>query len=313
MTTAAQKSGDATRNPEPALRLSLPELEAFLMVAKCGSFSAAASQLNLTQPAVTARVQRLEAALKTQLLERKPRGVTCTPAGQRLFEGGEAALRDLRLLANSLVQEAESQRNVVTVASTPWISSKILSPLLREFSRRSTVSVEIQDMDHEEVLAAVLDGSVDFAITGLDQEDSSFAMERFGELRFVAVAPADCPLAAKQQVCFEDLAPFVIILLHDYARLNAQIQAEFDRRQLIPKIRKARNFTTLLALVNSGLGISFAPRAGLKDADYANVRQLPLGEFDYVRPFWLIGQPNKPLRNAASIFWDFLRDAGLPD
>ena len=56
MTTPASKPGDTSKKAEPALRLSLPELEAFLMVAKCGSFSEAASELSLTQPAVTARV-----------------------------------------------------------------------------------------------------------------------------------------------------------------------------------------------------------------------------------------------------------------
>lgn len=282
------------------------------MVAKCGSFSDAASELNLTQPAVTARVQRLEFVLKTQLLDRKPRGVICTPAGKRLFDAGEAALRDLRQLANSLVQEAEGRRNVVTVASTPWISSRFLSPLLRDFSQRSTLSIEIRDMDHADVFAAVQDGSVDLAVSGLDEEDPSFAMKRFGELDFVAVAPADSPLFEKQQVGFEDLAPFVIVLMHDYARLNARIQEEFDARHLTPKLRKARNFTTILAMVNSGLGIAFAPRAALRDATYPNVRELPLENFDYVRPLWLICQPNKPLRNSASVFWDFLRDTGLP-
>jgi DNA-binding transcriptional LysR family regulator len=314
MTPPGPKRGESgSRKSEPALRLSLPELEAFLMVAKCGSFSEAASELNLTQPAVTARVQRLEAAVKTQLLERKPRGVTCTPAGQLLFDAGEAALRDLRQLANTLVQQAESQRNLVSVASTPYIASKFLSPLLRDFSRRSSVSVEVRDMEHSQVLAAVKEGAVDFAVTSMEGEDPTLATERFGNLSFVAVAPADCALADQERVTLEDLASFVIILLHDYARLNAQIKAEFDRRQLVMKSRMARNFTTVLSLVNSGLGVSFAPRTALNDSTYDNVRPLALEDFHYVRHFWLVRPANKPMRNAASAFWDFLRDAGPKD
>ncbi len=313
MSTTGPKRSETSRKSEPALRLSLPELEAFLMVAKCGSFSEAALELHLTQPAVTARVQRLEAAVKTQLLERKPRGVSCTPAGQLLFDAGEAALHDLRQLANSLVQQAESQRNLTTVASTPYISSKYLFPLLRDFSRRSTVSVEVRDMEHSQVLAAVKEGAVDFAVTSLEAEDSSLSMERFGDLSFVAIAPADSELVHKDRVTLEDLAGSTIILLHDYARLNTQLKSDFERRQLPMKSRMARNFTTVLSLVNSGLGVSFAPRAALSDPAYDNVRALPLDGFDYVRHFWLVRPASKPLRQAAGTFWDFLRGAGPKD
>lgn len=305
MTDPAPSSTGAPRKADPALRLGLPELEAFLMVAKCGSFSEAARELNLTQPAVTARVQRLEAILRTQLLDRKPRGVTCTAGGRKLFDAGEAALRDLRQLARELVEEADRGRNVVTVAATPAISSLFLVPSIRDFSSRHGVSVEVRDMGHEQVLAAVKEGSIDFAIAGLDEEVATYAMESFAELKFVVAAPRDSALAERDVADFEDLSSYVLIQLNGYHSLNARLQAEFERRHLSVRSRKAENLTTLLALVNSGIGISLVPERILQDSAYGNIRAVDLKDFQVVRRLWLI-RPHKALRGPASLFWTFL-------
>lgn len=299
---------EPSRKADPALRLRLPELEAFLMVAKCGSFSEAARELNLTQPAVTARVQRLEAILKTQLLDRKPRGVTCTDGGKRLLEAGEAALRDLRQLARELVEEAESDRNVVTVAATPAISSLFLVPLIRDFSSRHGVSVEVRDMSHEDVLEAVKEGPIDFAIAGLDEEMPAFEMEKFAESKFVVAVPRDSVLAGHAIADFEDLSDYVLIQLNEHHSLNASIQAEFERRRLSLKLRKAQNLTTQLALVNSGIGIALVPELVLRGGTYDNIRALDLRDILYVRKLWLVRQP-KALRVPASLFWNFLLEA----
>jgi molybdate transport repressor ModE-like protein len=298
----------APRKADPALRLRLPELEAFLMVAKCGSFSEAARELNLTQPAVTARVQRLEAILKTQLLDRKPRGVTCTDGGKRLLDAGEAALRNLRQLARELVEEAESDRNVVTVAATPAISSLFLVPLIRAFSARHGVSVDVRDMSREEVLASVKEGPIDFAIAGLDEVMPAFEMEKFAEMRFVVAAPRDSMLARHTIADFEDLSDYVQIQLNDYHALNARIEAEFERRRLTLKSRKAQNLTTQLALVNSGIGIALVPEPVLRSSTYDNIKALELRNFHEVRRLWLVRQA-KAVRVPASLFWNFLLEA----
>lgn len=296
------------RKADPALRLGLPELEAFLMVAKCGGFSEAARRLGLTQPAVTARVQRLESILRTKLLVRKPRSVTCTEAGTRLLDAGEAALRDLRQIAREMIEQAESDRSVVTVAATPAISSIFLVPLIRDFASRYNMSVEVQDLDHEHVLKAVKEGTIDFAIAGLEEPMPAFEMEEFAELRFVVVTSKDLALARSAVASIEDLANYVLIQLNDHHALNARIQVEFDRRKLRLRSRKAQNLTTLLALVNSGIGIALVPEAVLRGGTYDDIRVLGLKELSVVRRLWLVRQ-RKAVRIPANQFWNFLLEA----
>lgn len=294
----------AIRKANPALRLGLPELEAFLIVAKCGSFSEAARQLNLTQPAVTARVQRLESVLKTQLLIRAPRSVTCTEAGTKLLNAGEAALRDLRQIAWEMIEQAESDRNVVTVAATPAISSIFLVPVLRDFSTRYNMSVEVRDQDHEQVLKSVKEGTTDFAIAGFDEPIPAFEMEEFAEYKFVVVTSKDTVLAQRSFATIEDLASHVLIQLHDYHALNARIELEFERRKLQLNSRKAQNLSTLMALVNSGIGIALVPEVALRGGSYDDIRVLGMKGLSIVRRLWLV-RPRKAMRIPASLFWNF--------
>jgi DNA-binding transcriptional LysR family regulator len=304
MTDLPPVASPAIRKADPALRLGLPELEAFLHVAKCGSFSEAARQLNLTQPAVTARVQRLESVLKTQLLIRKPRSVTCTEAGNKLLDAGEAALRDLRQIAREMIEQAESDRSVVTVAATPVISSIFLVPLIRDFSARYNLSVEVRDQDYEHVVRSVKEGTIDFAIAAFDEPMPAFEMEEFAEYRFVVVTSKDDALAQSSFATIEDLADYVLIQLNDYHALNARIEAEFERRKLRLKSRKAQNLSTLLALVNSGIGIALVPEVALRGSTYDDIRVLSLKEFSAVRRLWLVRQ-RKAMRIPASLFWNF--------
>jgi DNA-binding transcriptional LysR family regulator len=294
----------------PALRLSLPELEAFLMVAKCGSISQAARELHITQPAVTTRVLRLESGLKTRLLERTSRGVHCTPAGLRLFASAEGALSGLRTLVRDLMEEAEAARHVVTVTVTPATASIVLPPLLREFSiRYPNTSIEVRDVDRDHVLAAVRAGAVDFGITAVEVQEPALVMQKFVELPFVLVAPADSPLVAKQVVGFEDLENCVIVELNDHAHLNAQLNAEFAKRSIKFRTLKTQNLATLLGMVNAGFGLSFIAETALSSGAAGNVRRLQLPEFSYLRTLWLVRQ-RRPLKNASRTFWDFMLQEG---
>ena len=105
------------------MRFDLVELETFLAVVELGSFSAAAKRLHISQPSVTSRIQRLESMLRVRLLVRTTRHVDPTPAGTRLRDRAETALRDLRVLLQEFQADADVARLRVTIAAPPMISA----------------------------------------------------------------------------------------------------------------------------------------------------------------------------------------------
>jgi len=72
--------------------VSLTRLKVFCTVARCGSFTQAALQLAMTQPAISFQIKQLESELRAQLIERKGRGLALTPAGEVARDHAERIL-----------------------------------------------------------------------------------------------------------------------------------------------------------------------------------------------------------------------------
>jgi len=110
------------------LKNSIQHIRAFLTVANTGSFAKAALELNLSPSALTVQIQQLEEWLGVPLLERSPRQVTLTAAGQNNRGPMEKLLLDLDNIVSGSRDLAALRRGVVTIAALPSASN---SPALR--------------------------------------------------------------------------------------------------------------------------------------------------------------------------------------
>ncbi|SDV51541.1 LysR family transcriptional regulator [Chitinasiproducens palmae] len=245
------------------LRFDLVELETFLAVVEFGSFSAAAKRLHISQPSVTARVQRLESMLKTRLLTRTTRHVEPTPAGVRLRERAELALRDLRKLLQEFQGEAEAARSRVVVAATPMIAAVMLPSLIHGFCQRHPdVQVQLRDLQYEAVVTAIESGEADLAVVAFDNDSSKLSFEALTEEDMLVVVPRSHALAEAGAATLEQLAQLPLMLLDRYSMLRDTLASEFDRRGLILRpMHRAANLSTLLGMVDAGLGATFLPRS----------------------------------------------------
>lgn len=114
---------------------SMPELHAFVAVARAGSFSAAAHTLFVTQGGVSRCVQRLESRLGTPLFVRNSRGVSLTPAGQRLFDQVGPAMQTL-VDAIADVQTDAAPGSVLRLRTVSTLSMRWMVPRLPQFHER---------------------------------------------------------------------------------------------------------------------------------------------------------------------------------
>ncbi|WP_374255088.1 LysR substrate-binding domain-containing protein [Acinetobacter brisouii] len=114
----------------------LPPLEtliAFESVGRHGSFTQAATELYLTQSAVSKQIRQLEDSLKIQLFERKPRGVVLTPAGEELHQTTQQIFEKLQHKIIKL--QKNHQPNCVTILATHALTQFWLFPKLVEFHK----------------------------------------------------------------------------------------------------------------------------------------------------------------------------------
>ncbi|BAO89955.1 LysR family transcriptional regulator [Caballeronia cordobensis] len=286
------------------LRFDLVELETFLTVVELGSFSAAAKRLHVSQPSVTARVQRLESTLKTRLLVRTTRHVEPTPAGKRLRERAEIALRDLRKLLQEFQADAEAARLRVVVAATPMIAAVMLPPLIHSFCQRyPDVRIQLRDLQYEDVVARIETNEADLAVVAFDNDSSKLSFEALSEEDMLVVVPKTHPLAQAGKVTLEQLAQIPLMLLDRYSMLRETLGDEFAKRGLsLRPMHHAANLSTLLGMVDAGLGATFLPRSMAQRYARDTRATLQVADVSLTRSFGILRSRDADLSAAALSF-----------
>ena len=318
-----RRNDDGGPIEEHRFDISLNDLQSFLAVARAGSFSAAARRLNLSQPAVSGRIGRLEGRLGVKLFARTTREVRTTPEGRLLRDEAEASLTGLRLLLERFRADAEVRSRRVDVAATMAISTIILLPLLRRFhARHPAIAVRVEDCSPATALSAVRDGKCEIAVLGLYEPVDDLAFDELVTDRCVVAARPDHPVFDGKPVPFETLVAHPLLLPGANLPLRRLIEAEATRRgltvRLVPEAENIRNVVTALAMAAAGLGV-FLPPASLVPAEYRGiVATAPFADFE-VRPRYGIVSLSTALSPSARRFADFLKatiprgDAGWPD
>jgi LysR family glycine cleavage system transcriptional activator len=139
---------------------SLNGLRAFEAAARYLSFTQAASELNVTQTAISHQIRRLEEELGIRLFIRKNRALALTPQARDYLPGVRAAFNDLRLATDRLLRKDDD--NVLTISTLASLAAKWLLPRLSTFQEthpgidvRITTSTSLVDFSNGDVDAAI--------------------------------------------------------------------------------------------------------------------------------------------------------------
>ncbi|MGI5292547.1 LysR family transcriptional regulator [Nonomuraea polychroma] len=141
-------------------------LAVLVEVGRLGSFSAAAEELSMTQPAVSRQIATLERRTGVRLFERLPRGVRPTDAGRAALEQADEVLRGMRLFETRMRAFATAEAGRVRVSAFPSAATSYLPDRFRSFAARHPdveLSLTVRSGEHDPC-AAVLDGDADIAL-----------------------------------------------------------------------------------------------------------------------------------------------------
>jgi DNA-binding transcriptional LysR family regulator len=276
----------------------------FRAVAQAGSFSAAARELSLTQPAVSQQVAALERELGARLLHRGPGGLTLTEAGTVALDHAQAVAERLAL-ADVQLAELGDDRGALRVGGFPSALATLVPAAIAAVVPQRVEAVE---GTVEQLAAGVADGSLHVAV--LFQDAAAPAREHSGLRRHelldepfvVAVGPGH-RLARRRTVRLRDLAqdPWVAPSAGGIVR-NACIAAGFE-----PDIAfVARDVLAIRALVAEDLAVTLTPR--LIAGHLPGVHVLELRDEPPRRALYAL-TPRAGTRAAARAFLDALRAA----
>jgi DNA-binding transcriptional LysR family regulator len=242
--------------------MELRHLRYFLAVAEALNFTKAATQLRIAQPALSRQIQDLEDEIGVDLLRRSPRGVTLTAEGRLFLE----EVRDILKRANESVEKvralARGEYGELHVGYAPSPSSEILPPALAAFQKAAPrVRVILHDLASQELIAGLLDGSLDIAIT-VEQVDEPTAGIEFEELcryPFCAAMAPRHPLARKKSLSLEDIVsqPLIGLRRRDYSEYYRMLDRMFASMKVRPRVAvECDGSSSLLTELEAGSGIA---------------------------------------------------------
>ncbi len=281
-------------------------LKAFLFVARSGSFSVAANQLHLTQPAISKRIAVLEAELGTPLFDRISRRVHLTIAGQSLLPWAESILAEITAAKKAINDLSGEVRGELRIATSHHIGLHKLPPILRRFSQRfANVNLQIEFLDSEIAHTRVLEGHCELAVVTLAPVPTdNLLTEPLWQDPLVFVthhqepgpAPTDLRQLSQVAAILPDLATFT-------GRL---VKALFNQHGLTISVNMSTNYLeTIKMMVSVGLGWSVLPRSMLDE----HLCEIPVPQVTLNRTLGLVLHSRRHRSRAAAALIGLLREA----
>jgi len=239
------------------MAITLTQLRAFLAVVRTGSVRAASDELVVTQPSVSAALSALSREVGAELTERAGRGITLTAAGTAfapyaahvvgLLEGGTRAAHEAR-------RRGAGELRIVAVTTA---AERILPPLLLGFAALAPeVRIAVEVGNRDLVFRRLAEHEADVAIAGRPPPDSELHSEPFLENAMAVIAPAEDPLALRDQVRPDELADRTWVLRERGSGTRLVNEAFLARHELRPRILTLGSNGAIVEGVRAGLGVS---------------------------------------------------------
>lgn len=289
-----------------SMNFDLNDLLAFRAVAELGNFRKAAESVHISQPAFSRRIEKLEQALGTRLLERTTRRVNLTAVGRDFDRQLRSILDALDTTLLGIRGVAATRMGEVTIACVPSAVNYFLSGVIALYHQRyPRIRVKIIDDSANEVLLAVARGEADFGLNFIGSQENDVEFEPLLEEQFVAACRRDHPLAKMKQVRWAELANYDYIsvgkasgnrLLLDQALagLTGQPQSMYE----------TQHGTTMVGLVEAGLGVAAVPSMAMPGSDHPLLVSVPLVDPVVKRKMGLIKRRSTVLSPAAQQLYD---------
>ena len=284
--------------------MHLDELESFIQVARLGSFSAAAQQLHISQPAMSKRIQSLEHHLGVTLFDRLGKRVRLTPAGELLVVKATAMLDLSKDMERDVGNLAQTVSGRLSMATSHHIGLHRLAPVLQRFTQDyPEVELDIQFEDSEVAHNLVRAGDIELAVVTLnpageiEQPDLKTETVWKDPLCFVNAKPLP------EVTSLNQLATLPCILPGPNTFTGRIVTERFASQGLVLNPALSTNYLeTISMLVSVGVGWSVLPLTMTSELHQLNPNCAPIN-----RTLGWVTHAKRTQSNSANAFLQVLR------
>jgi DNA-binding transcriptional LysR family regulator len=253
--------------------LNVNRLRILVEVANRGSFSAAADALSYTQSAVSQQVAALEAETGVTLLERLPRGVRLTPAGEVLLKYAEGIIARLHAAEAEMAAIAGLRGGQLRMASFPTAGATLMPLAIAIFrAQHPEVELTLAEGEPEEIAPRLSAGEFDIALL-FEFEGTSESLgpdlsrlPLFEDPMFLAL-PADHPLSRRRTLRLENLRAEAWIQTSASSPCAQHVVRSCHAAGFEPIVSfESDDYQTVQGLVAAGVGVALIPKLALSGA-----------------------------------------------
>lgn len=290
------------------MHLTLRQLQCFSAVARNLSYTKAADELHLTQPAVSMQIRQLGLQAGLALTEQLGKQVHLTEAGEEVYRYARSILQqvdEMDDVLDKLKGFAGGRLRIATISSANYFAPKLLGTFHERFP---DVNVSIDTTNQAAVLKQVTDNEVDMAIMGQPPNESHLEAVEFMDNPLIIVAPPGHRLAARKRIAQKELEKEVFLTREPGSGTRGAMQRFFRQQKL--KLTTGMEMGSLSGIkqgVQAGLGLGLLPRGAVQvELKLGHLVELKVKGLPIRRHWYVVLHKGKRLSVAAEEFRSLL-------
>ncbi len=288
--------------------MNIKQVRAFLAVAQTMSFASAANMMHLSQPALSLSIKNLEDNLGGKLLTRTTRTIALTPEGEALVPIAKRLLTQWENAEEEMKQRFALQLGKITIAAMPSFAASLLPKAIRNYHDvYPDIQVAIDDVLSDTVVEMVSNNQVELGISFEPYYPIDMAFYPLYEDKFIAILPADHPLAEKQSLTWQAILAYDFITLQRPSSVRTMIERALQKAEIELSVAfDAHQLTTVSRMVSEGMGVAVVPALCQQQATEQGAICRPITSPEITRRVGVICKPRSNLSIAAAAMLDVL-------
>ena len=294
-----------------SLHVTLRQLQVFEAVARHRSYTRAAQELHLTQPAVSMQVKQLEHGLGLELFEQVGRRVYLTDAGEVMLHYCRrvaAELNDARQALEDLKGVDGGRVRIAVVTTVNYFATRLLAGFCRRYPR---VNVTLDVTNREAVIKLLEDNATDIVLMGQPPGTLDLTAVPFMDNPLVIIAPPGHPLVGRKRVSLDALREEAFLIREPGSGTRAAMERIFEERGIAPRTRiEMSSNEAIKQSVEAGLGLGMVSVHTVElEVAAGRLALLDVESFPVLKRWFLVHREGKRLSPTARAFIDHVLEA----
>jgi DNA-binding transcriptional LysR family regulator len=298
------------------VNINLNQLRAFYLVAKNGTFSKAAEELFVTEPAVFVQVRTLERCLGLKLVDKFGKDMRPTETGKLLYGYADRIFSLVEEAERTIKEIGEAKKGELRLGTTSILAEYLLPIILPAFSASHTkVQVHLEETSSSQLVKGVLAHDYEIAIVARVAYPDAIENVPLSRDEILLVASPEDSLASKGRCTLKELNGYPMICKDARSATRQSVWREFEKRGIKPSaIIEAGNTELIKKLVASGRGVSLLAEVCVKkEAERGELAVIAVEEGPFFLDIDVIYLRGKTLSPAAATFLNYLRQKGTSE